>query len=159
MKNISTFFIIISFSIDIIHKFPSLFTNPNTSNQFIYSLIIPLFNLLLLLHLKHKFHIYLLFFIISAYSLYTSILSKKKYIQSLPAEQSNQLFLMIFLFNTNIITNIKQLFHLFLKLFSEFSDIIINVFKFICNLISIILYLATLTSSLNITNLNKKHHY
>ena len=151
MKHISTLFIIISFSLDIIHKFPSLFNNPNTPTQFIYSIIIPLFNLLLLLHFKHKLHIYLLFLIINAYSLYASILSKTKHIQSLPKDQSNRLFLMLFLFNTNIITNMKHFLNLFTTLFTEFSDIIINTFKLICNVISLILYIIP-------TSLNK-HHY
>ena len=154
MKHISTLFIIISFSLDIIHKFPSLFNNPNTPTQFIYSLIIPLFNLLLLLHFNHKFHIYLLFLLINAYSLYTSILSKTKHIQSLPQEQSNRLFLMLFLFNTNIITNIKHLYNLFTTLLTEFSDIIINTFKFICNIISLILYIIPTP-----LNTDHKHHY
>ena len=147
---------------DIIHKFPSLFNNPNTPNQFIYSLIIPLFNLLLLLLFKNKLHIYLLLFIINAHSLYTSILSKKKYIEALPPEQSTRLFLMLFLFNSNIITNMNHLFHMFTKLFSEFSDIIVSTLKFICTSISLILYIATspkpLTGS-NVNNLNKKHGY
>ena len=151
MKHISTLFIVISFSLDIIHKFPLLFNNPNTPTQFIYSLIIPLINLLLFLHFKHKLHIYLLFLIINAYSLYTSILSKTKHIQSLPQDQSNRLFLMLFLFNTNIITNMKRFFNLFTTLFTEFSDIIINTFKCICNVISLILYIIPTPPN--------KHHY
>lgn len=141
MKNISTLFMYLSFSIDIIHNCFSAFKNTNTINQFIYSIIILLVNLLLLLHIKNKLHIFLFYFIINIYSLYNSILSKKLYIQNLPQDQSNHLFLTIFLFNTTIVKNPKKSIYLFTKLFTEFSAIITNILKSICTLISLILYI------------------
>jgi hypothetical protein len=48
---------------------------------------------------------------------------------------------MLYLFNTNIITNPTHILHLFTTLFTEFSSIIINVLKCTCNIISLLLYI------------------